>query len=293
MDGLPPLAALAAFRAVMAAGSFVGAARDLGLTPSAVSHRIRTLEDHLGLPLFERRNRAAIPTEAARTYAAALAEGFARMAAATRRLREEGRVTRLAVHAAPSFAARVLMPRLSGFIERHPDVAVTLSSTPDAVGLDDGRFDVDVQYGRPVPEGSVAVDLPGERVVPMAAPSFLARWHVETPEDLARVPLIRSVRCLVPWEAWFAARGLAIRPDARAMAFDRSYLALAAARDGLGLALESTLLARDALANGELALPFGLDGPEIVGHRIVVPRDLADAPKVRAFTAWLVASLAP
>lgn len=117
---LPPLNWLATFRAVVETGSFVGAARLLNVTPSAVSHQMRGLESRLGLKLFQRANRAVFPTEAALQYHSGLADGFARIAAATDRISLGRGMRRLAIHASPSFATLWLMPRLKAFIRAKP-----------------------------------------------------------------------------------------------------------------------------------------------------------------------------
>ncbi|MGL5116641.1 MAG: LysR substrate-binding domain-containing protein [Beijerinckiaceae bacterium] len=290
MSELPPLHALQAFRAVMRAGGFAPAAQALGVTASAVSHRIRELEATLGVALFERRNRSVFPTDAAQRYHETVAEALDRMAAATRVVGERRGAAVLAVHASPTFAAQWLMPRLKGFIAAHPEIDVRLSSTPEAATLADGMFDIDVQYARPTPDGCESAPFATENVMPLCAPSVLeAAAGMLSIEALARLPLLHSVRNIVRWERWFALNGAGALPSARGMHFDRSFLAIAAAADGLGVCLESTHMAERELRAGKLVAPFPGMGIRAVGHRIVWRAEPGAPPKTRAFLAWLKA----
>ena len=293
MKALPSLRGLEAFRAAMRQGGFHAAARALGLTPSAVSHRIRELERVLGAPLFERRNRRVVPTDAAHRYFEALQEGFDRLDAATRAVAQPSGAEILAIHAAPSLAAQWLLPRLKGFIAAHPEIVVRLSSTPDAVRFGDDVYDIDLQYARPVPFGCDSLAFPEETVLPLCAPDF-AGPDGRPPRrgaDLAEATLLHSTRNLVQWPEWFAEFAPALPLPPRAMQFDRSFMAIAAAADGLGVALESRLLAERELRSGRLITPLGEGGLTLVAHRAVWARRSRGARKIHAFTDWLAREL--
>jgi LysR family glycine cleavage system transcriptional activator len=290
MAALPPLRSLEAFRAVIRHGGFAAAAESLSLTPSAVSHRIRDLEAHLGVALFERRNRMAAPTAAALRYDEALSQGFERIAAATRAIAEARGAEVLSLHCSPTFAAQWLMPRLKDFITAHPDLDVRLASTPDAASLQDGVFDVDIQYARPVPPGCDSIALATELVVPLCAPDIAAT--IGAPADLRRHQLLHSVRNLVQWDRWFDEQGQPAALPARGMHFDRSFLAIAAACDGLGVCLESVLMAERELASGRLVTPFGGVGLRVIGHRLIWRAQAGEQRKIRAFRAWITDALA-
>ena len=156
---LPPLQWLLTFRAVMEAGSFVGAARLLNLTPSAISHQMRALEGMLERPLFLRVKRTVIPTEEALTYSASIAESFARLVTATSRVASGAGVRRLPIHASPSFATLWLVPRLGQFLREHPAIDIALYASHEPARLGQDGILVDIQYARPVPE-SCARPLP-------------------------------------------------------------------------------------------------------------------------------------
>ena len=289
MSTLPPLRSLEAFRAVMRHGGFISAAATLGLTPSAISHRIRELERVLASPLFERRNRMAVPTDAAHRYYEAIQEGFDRLEAATRVVSQPSGAEILSIHCSPSFAAQWLMPRLKGFIAAHPEFIVRLSSTPDGVQFGDEVFDIDIQYARPIPAGCDSILLTEECVVPLCAPDYLAGRS--RADMMASATLLHSVRNIVQWQNWLMDFARDIRISARGMHFDRSFMAIAAATDGLGLCLESTLIAEAEIASGRLILPFGAQGLLTRGHRLVWRGRSVASRKVEAFRDWVLAEI--
>ncbi len=284
---MPPLQWLLTFKTVMEEGSFAGAARRLNLTPSAISHQMRALEHRLGQTLFLRDRRIVVPTEEAMTYAASIAESFARLASATGRLMASGAARRLPIHCSPSFATLWLTPRLGAFLAAHPAIDITLFASHEPARLGQDGILVDIQYARAVPENCEAVALGDELVVPLASPAFVRRERLTEPGDIARVPLIHSVRSVVPWEQWTARHAPRTPLNPRGLQFDRAHLALAAAANGLGLVLESTLQADGHLRRGDLVMPFGRRGIPVLAHRLVYRREDRGNPELEAFITWL------
>ena len=289
---MPPLQWLLTFNAVMEEGSFAAAARRLNLTPSAISHQMRALEHRLGRTLFLRDRRIVTPTEEAITYAASIAESFARLASATTRLVSSGASRRLPIHCSPSFATLWLTPRLGDFLEAHPAIDITLFASHEPARLGQDGILVDVQYARAVPENCEAVSLGEELVVPFASSGFVQAHGLSGPGDIARVPLIHSLRSIVPWEQWSARHAPRTPLNPRGLQFDRAHLALAAAADGLGIVLESTLQAEGHLRRGDLVMPFGRLGITVVAHRVVYQREERGNPEIRAFVDWLMRAMA-
>lgn len=284
---LPPLQWLLTFRAVMEVGSFVGAAKLLNLTPSAISHQMRALEGTLGKPLFLRVNRTVAPTEEALAYSAAIGESFARLVTATNRVSSGVGVRRLPIHASPSFATLWLVPRLRLFLREHPDIDVALFASHEPARLGQDGILIDIQYARPVPENCQAVPLGEELVTPLASPNFITEHELNAPADIRRVPLIHSLRCAVTWDQWSSQYARLAQLNPRGLQFDRAHLALAAAGDGLGLVLESTLQARDLIRRGLLVMPFGPIGIRIMAHRLIYRSEDGGNPELMAFIAWV------
>jgi LysR family transcriptional regulator, glycine cleavage system transcriptional activator len=286
-NAMPPLQWLLTFNAVMQEGSFAAAARRLNLTPSAISHQMRALEHRLGRSLFLRDKRIVTPTEEAITYSASIAESFARLTTATNRLVSTGAARRLPIHCSPSFATLWLTPRLGGFLAENPAIDITLFASHEPARLGQDGILVDIQYARAVPENCEAVGLGEELIVPLASPGFVREHRVTQPDDIARLPLIHSLRSVVPWEQWSARHAPRTPLHPRGLQFDRGHLAVAAAANGLGIALESTIHAQGHLSRGDLVLPFGRLGIAVLAHRVVYQREDRGNPEIAAFVDWI------
>ncbi len=294
MSNRVSLKAVQAFEAAARLSSFALAAEELFVTPSAVSHQIKFLEDQFGVQLFHRIHRAVVLTDAGRSYAEEISAAFARIEAATRDL---GRVTKsdiLTVHSTPSFATQWLMPRLARFSARNPDIDVRLNASKEAVDLVTGPVDVDIRYGSKniQPAGIKTVVFPPETIVPLCSPSLANGDHpIHFPEDLRHHALIHSEVCLVGWRDWSRKYGGVPLDLKRGPRFDRSFMSISAAVDGLGICLESLLLVQRELETGRLVAPLGLDGLEVQGYTFNVLKSSADLPKIRNFHDWLFSEL--
>ena len=196
----------------------------------------------------------------------------------------------LRVHCAPSFAAQWLAPRLARFSLPYPKLEVRLAASTEYARFSNDDFDLDIVYGQPRAEGVEVVPLPEETVTPLCSPA-LAK-SIRRAADLLNQTLIRSDVKQVQWHQWFTANGLEA-PALHGMRFDRSFLAIATAAEGLGVALESTLLAERELASGRLVAPLSGRATDIryVGHRLIYPRASRQRSAVRAFADWLLAQL--
>lgn len=287
LNSMPPLQWLATFQAVIETGSFAAAAKSLGLTPSAISHQMRALEGMLGQRLFLRDKRQVTPTEEALSYATTIAESFARLISATTRLATGAGARRLPIHCSPSFATLWLVPRLKDFHREHPDIDISLFASHEPARLGQDGILIDIQYARPVPETCEAIVLAEETIVPLASPAFLAEHHVSSVSDLARVPILHSLRCVVQWSQWGARFAPGIALNRRGFQFDRAHLALVSAADGLGILLESTLQAGALLKQGRLVMPFADFSIPAVAHRLIYRREDDGHPDILAFIDWI------
>jgi DNA-binding transcriptional LysR family regulator len=285
---LPPTAQLLAFDAVARRTSFALAATELHLTASAVSHQIAKLEAHLGMRLFERNAHGVWLSAAGEKYLARISGALAAIVAATEDLRH-GVANSLYVHSAPSIASLWLMPRLRGFAQAHPNIALNLSAahTPSDFAL--GQADIDVRYGIPQWSSDLEIEpLFEEKIVPLASPAFVKEHRLKRIEQLLEVPLVQSNVSVVQWADWFRKFSKTRAPDHFAVRFDRAQMSLDAATQGLGVALESAVNAGGHLADGRLVAPFGLDAAvKVKAHFAVYPARNAHRPPVQAFLTWL------
>lgn len=275
-----PLSALRAFEAAARTGSFRAAADDLSLTPSAVSHAIRGLEQTLGTALFLRAGRSIRLTDAGRTLVRHVERGFGELLLGIGSVSLH-RPELLRVHSAPSFAAQWLLPRLRRLLQEVEGLEVRIAASTDYARFLNDDFDIDIVYGLPSPDSHgasmhqnlIILPLGTEIITPLCAPALAA--NIRAPRDLLRQTLIESETKRVRWPAWFATNGL-IAPDPRGPRFDRSFLSLSAAVDELGVALESTRLAERELASGRLVRPLRDVCEDVVytGHWLVFPRPM-------------------
>lgn len=301
MTRLPPLKSLQAFDAAARHLSFKRAAEELNVTPTAISHRIRTLEEHLGHRLFHRLTRAIRLTAAGEAYAPSVREGFARLEAASDALGQTAEAGELVVTTTMSFATKWLTPRLHRFAERHPDITVRVLATDQP--LDFGRHNVDlaIRYG--------PGDLPGEkgekgdlfvawvltdRAAPVCAPAFpVMRGGEPTPAEIAASPLIhyewdgRSGRD-PGWRTWFEAAGIATDGDIPASAvYSDEHMCVQAAIDGHGIALAGLIAAAGDIEAGRL-VPLGDISLKSKSYVLVCPAHRAELPRHAAFREWLL-----
>lgn len=287
MPAIPPIANLQAFEAVARRRSFALAAAELHLTASAISHQVARLESHLGVRLFERSAHGVRLSAAGEQYLTRVAGALTAITAASEDLRQ-GVSNSLYVHSAPSIASLWLMPRLRGFAEAYPDIALNLSAAHTHSDFALGQADIDIRYGVPQWPDLVVEPLFEERIVPLASPAFIREHRLKRPEQLLELPLIQSNVSVVQWSDWFAAMTDKRAPERFAVRFDRAQMSLDAATQGLGVALESATVAGLHLAEGKLRAVFGMDRAiRIKAHFAVYPARHAKRPAVEAFLGWL------
>lgn len=287
MAHLPPLPTLVAFEAVARRRSFALAAGELHLTASAISHQIAKLEGFLGVRLFDRSAQGVRLSAAGEGYLRRVAGALGAIGAATDDVRQGVRNS-LYVHASPSFASLWLMPRLSHFAQAHPGISMFLSASPTHSDFALGQADLDIRYGRPQWPDLVVQPLFEEQILPLASPAFIQRHRLRAPEELLATPLIQSTVSVVQWADWLGAQGVASGPERFALRFDRAQLALDAAVQGLGVALESATIAGGHLAEGRLAPLFDPAWRlPVQAHYLVYPARHAKRPEVEAFVAWV------
>ena len=291
MIPLPTLPGLEAFEAVARHRSFTRAAAELGVTPSAVSHRVAALEDALGLQLFSRAGRQVSLTAEGRALVGAASEAFALLRGAVGELRAPG-TDALTVSCSPSFAIRWLVPRLDRLRLAHPDLDLRIAADDRLVDLAREGIDAAVRYGPGGYAGEVAERLTDEIVFPVCSPALAAGpTPLRHPTDLAGVTLLHDTAlhdhpARAGWRAWLRAAGAkGVDPEAGPR-FSHLALALEAALAGQGVALARATLVGDALATGRLIKPFDLDVPSGLAYWLVTrPGD--HRPAIDALRSWL------
>ena len=294
MRKIPPLYSIQAFEAASRLGSFMRASEELHITPSAISHRIRELEQALGIALFHRIHRSVVLTDAGRRYSAEIGEAFGRIESASNEIARAGKSDLISVHVVPSLAALWLTPRLSRFSAQYPDIDVRMTASAEIVDLEDGVVDFDICYGAILRRTGVETEmLPPEPIVALCSPSLTrGKNGLKRPEDLCHHMLIHSEINLHNWRDWQRDhKGVVLNLD-RGLRFDRSFMSIYAAVDGMGVCLESRLLAERQLRSGSLVLPFKDPVPRIECHSLNYLSSRIRLPKMRIFRDWLWQALA-
>ena len=292
------LNALRAFEATARHRSFSAAAAELHVTPAAVGQLVRTLEAWLGTPLFHRGGggRARlVPSEAAERALPDVRAGFDRLGLALERLNESSISGVLTVAVSPAFAAKWLLPRIQRFQALCPDTDVRLDTNLKPVDFVAQRIDIGVRYGRGRWPGLAAEKLMEEEIHPVCSPRLLREERrVRKPNDLAGQTLIHDLSMdrqtgFPTWDTWLERAGVTNVATARGLKINNSAAVLQAAIDGHGVALSSSVMARDDLASGHLVRLF----PEItltspLAYYIVYRTEYANLPRLMAFRNWLL-----
>ncbi|HTO68871.1 MAG TPA: transcriptional regulator GcvA [Myxococcota bacterium] len=284
---LPPLNALRAFEAAARHLSFKDAAAELHVTPAAVSHQVRGLEDELGVALFVRLHRALALTPAGARCLPRLRDAFDRLEEATRGLRGRAAQPRLVLSVVPSFGANWLVPRLGRFRARHPEIDLEVLSSSELVDFARDPVDVGVRFGGGRYPGVRADLLVAEEYFPVASPKLArGRRPLRRPDDLRRHTLLHD-ETHDAWRSWLASAGVtAVDPERGVVFSDSSQLVFAAAA-GQGVALARALLAAPFLRAGTLVRPFPGSVPAEFAYWVVCAQARAEEPAIRAFRDWL------
>lgn len=288
---LPPLPALEAFDAAARHMSFKAAAGELHLTPSAVSHRIRSLERHLGQALFRRLNREIRLTEAGQDYFATVRKAFDTLAQASQQIGRSGAAREeLRVSMVPFFAAARVIPRLEGFLNAQPGLRLYVENSTRFADFARDAIDAAVRFGDGRWPGLAATRLTDLAVAPVCTPKLA--MQMKRSSDIAGQTLIHVTSFADPWPQWFAAAGLGGLKPKREVWVDNLAQSIDAAEAGLGIALGVAPLVAAKLAAGSLVMPFA---PLVqVPHAFwfVCRRAEANRPPLIALRDWLVAEMA-
>ncbi len=290
---LPPLNALRAFESAGRHLSFTKAAAELNVTPAAVSHQIKTLEDFLDVPLFYRLTRGLRLTGAGQVALATISQGFDKLTIGVEQIRTYNAREQLTISVSPSFGAMWLVPRLENFRKRYPEIEVRIDGTDQLVDLVRDPADVAIRYG-PGGYNGVQVDhLLNQVNTPVCSPKLLTGKNaLRQIDDLRHQTLLHIdwKDAEASWHMWLLAAGLSDIDSSSGPTFTMESMAVQAARDGHGVALVGNVLVTDDLASGQLIRPFDsqLDTPLSFSYYLLSEPDNAQPPKVVAFREWLL-----
>jgi LysR family glycine cleavage system transcriptional activator len=289
---LPPLNPLRAFEVAARYSSFTKAADELFVTPSAVSHQVKTLEEHLGMALFTRESKALTLTAAGRAYLPAVQQAFQVLAEATRQLSAELAPV-LRVDIPPTFAAKWLIPRLDSFVKAHPEIDIRVSTNSGPLDFARDDYDLAIRFGRGhYPELHSELCL-AVNVFPVCSPALMEGEHpLREPSDLKHHTLLHDASTYADgtnphWSVWLKYAGVPDVDASRGLSFTPSHLVINAAIDGLGVALVKDSWVEQDLLKGRLVRPFGAALPVESAYYMVFPKDRAGDVRIATFVDWV------
>lgn len=289
---LPPLNALRVFEATARHLSFTQAADELSVTPAALSHQIKGLEDFLGQRLFVRKTRSIALTPAGMALYPGLHAAFLQIRQSVDLVDRAPNEHVLVISAPPGLTAKWLVPRLFRFLMAKPEIDARISSTQAMANFTSDGVDLAIRNSQTPPRGLWSKRLLGVSLLPVASPRLILEHGLQTPADLATVPLIHDdmfgrLQGQPGWTDWLAAAGVEGINLSRGLRLSSSDHALEAAVEGAGVLLATKVLAHDDLKSGRLASPFGPELPSDRSFNLVCPEGRQNTPKVAAFVAWI------
>lgn len=283
---LPSLKFLKTFQIAATRLSFKAAAEELFITPSAVSHQIKTLEEQLGVALFERGAHSLTLTEGGRNYLQHMDALFARLTTVTEQLQSRFSRGVVRLHITPFFATEMLLPKLQSLLEAQPDTDIHIN-TVHALESHPADADVSIVVNAAPEDGLACHKLFSQAFVPACSPLLLQRIPIDALDDLNRHTLIVHEARRDGWERWADSVGIELRPR-KVIRFDTMSAAAQAAELGVGVALVSSRLSNDRFAQGSLVKLFDTELATGESYFLLLRPEDATRPDVRTLTQWIL-----
>ncbi len=282
------LKAIKTFQIAARHSSFALAADELCITPSAVSHQIKTLETQLGLPLFSRSARALALTDAGARYLEQIDDLFTRLESVTEQLRARYGRNSVRLHVPAYFASELLLPRLSEFSKLHEGIDLRIETQGVHGRSHAAEADISVVVGSGPWNGLVAHPLFAQALVPAAAPELLAEKPVLRHEDLNQHTLLVHEARRDDWDRWATSVGLKELRPMQIVRIDSMSAATRAAEKSIGIALLPAELSRRKFASGRLARVFDDELVTQEDYTLLVRAEDETRDDIRALCAWLI-----
>ena len=284
---LPPLKALQAFEAAGRTGSFQAAAAELFVTPSAISHQVKSLEEFLGVELFERKTRQVTLTLTGETYLESVNSAFMHIEVATQRAMSNHAGGELKLAVAPAFLDRWLLPRFHDFTNRHPDIELDIHSSIGEIDFKQSNIDMAVYFGDGQWQGIDSTFLRPSYLVPVCAPILLEQERVEEPEDLLKFRLLQVKKRPDEWTSWFQLTDTPFHPSQGTISFSNGMTTASAAAKGLGVALMDPSLVSEEIEQGDLMIPIDLIMQLPKSFYLVWQQNRPLSPAMTIFKDWI------
>ncbi|WP_340149830.1 transcriptional regulator GcvA [uncultured Sneathiella sp.] len=290
---LPSLMSLRAFEASARHLSFTQAAVELNLTPTAISHQIKNLEQIIGTRLFIRSNNNLTLTKAAEAYQESVRAAIFALSNATDRAAESSDERTLTVQCLGTFAVKRLLPILPEFQREYPDIDLNLKTIQSFEAQFHNDFDVAIWHGTGGWEGVTSMAMDEEEVFPVISPDLLKNNpSLRRPEDLIHYPVIRTSSLILQdeWPFWLAKVGVRGLKFANEISSDYLITSLHATIDGLGIMMGRSSVVGPDMAAGRLVEPFNIRHRSYFRYHLVIPARSEGLKRVESFRDWFVKS---
>ena len=290
---LPPLNAIRAFEAAARLGGVKQAAEELFVTPSAVSHQLKSLEGFLGVDLFRRAGRQIELTPAGERYRTSVTHALDEVELATRRVMAPPDGAVVTVSVAPSFLTRWLVPRVREFQDQHPDIELRLSANSGPIDFTWSEIDMAIYFGEGEWSGVEAHFLQQVVLVPVCSPGFLEGRRIADLQTLSRQTLIDVSTRPTAWDDFLAGFEIKRPKRGKRLRFSSTSLAIGAAMEDLGVALADARLIAREVKYGQLLTPLDVQMPTHQGFYMVYQAGRELSEGMRCFFDWVMAEVAP
>lgn len=286
---LPPFAAARAFEAAARHGNLQGAADELLITPSAVSHQVNALETYVGTKLFLRGNKGLQLTKTGDHYLEALCEALDLFEVATIKATGPRNLGHVKLNTYVSLAQQWLIPRLPAFKASHPDISVTLVTQQEELDFSGSDIDLAIRWDAEPPKGCRSDALFSDQIVPVCAPDYLRRaGPIERPEDLLGHALIAYLCLPTEWTFWFDNHGVECAGLDYSLTLDTRMGTLQAACEGMGVAMARGPYAELMIERGDLVVPIRSAVMIGMSYYLLTPERCQGNPAVERFRSWLL-----
>ena len=285
---IPPLNGLRAFEAAARHLSFKSAAAELHVTPGAVSQQVKSLEDVLGVALFERIHNGLILTEEGQRYLAPVRSAFTGISAATQMISPRAAAADLTIGVEPDFGVKWLIPKIPAFQALFPEARIRIANASNAEDVAAGRADIAILPGISSFQGLTCLPLVSETLAPACSPHI----KPQAADDFSGINLL-TYGDESAWALWFNAHGRGSLQAAEQVAFDDRDLAVYAAINGNGLVLASSIQDAESRASGRLVHPFDARIETGLTYFMLVPTGRLDCPNEKAFSDWILSQAKP
>jgi DNA-binding transcriptional LysR family regulator len=286
---IPSRSALLAFEAAARYQSFTSAAAELSLSESAISRQIASLEEQLGLKLFNRIKKRVVLTKAGLLYSQQIRESLDQIEHDMFNIMAHGgtrEILELAI--LPTFCSQWLIPRISSFYQLHPDMRINISARSDMFLFKDTNFDAAIHFGQPTWPGTVAEYLFKEQVIAVCNPGLLEHDCFHRAEEILNYPLLHLTSRPDAWRNWFHKMELSGINAMQGSRYEHFSILISAACAGLGIALIPQFLISNELARKELTVVFDYPLQSRGAYYLVTPEDNISNSALQSFKEWIL-----